>query len=115
MNELFLKRLKIIKEEYTKEEEYVKFNIEHDHECRVIIVAQAFAIIHETAHLSLRWRGLLNTPCCIPNQTEAGEYLECYFFNFLFSLLVERVIDDIEYPWDESQTIKGNYYNYSCL
>lgn len=105
MNHIFLKRLRIIKEEYNGQ-----FNILDDSECRVIIVAQAFAIIHETAHLSLRWRGLLNTPCCIPNQREAGEYLESSFFNFLFSLLVERVIDNVEYPWNETQTIKGSCF-----
>lgn len=69
----------------------------------VIVVAQAFSIIHETGHLSLRWKGILHSPSTTKNP-EAGNYLELRFFEFMFSLLVDR---DSNTPWDYSQEIKG--------
>lgn len=48
------------------------------YEWKIIVVAQALAIIQETGHLSLRWRGILNTPTTY--STEAGNDLEFFFF-----------------------------------
>lgn len=96
-------------------------------EWRVIVVAQAFAIIHETGHLSLGWKGILNT-LSVMNYSEAGDRLETNFLDFLFSLLVARPYQPVtqsktgqlqefttqsnsgeqeRVPWDSTQPIRG--------
>lgn len=94
INDTFIKRIK---------EAHLTPN---NHEWRVIVVAQAFSIIHEFAHLSMRWQGIIHTPSKINNVSEVGNYLEDLFFHFRFCILVVRPKWE---PWNSSQEIKGEH------
>lgn len=100
INDIFLERVKQLKKDQPK-------IYTSDFEWKLIVVAQALSILHETGHLALRWQGLLNT-CSkfkqIKAEAEAGNILENRFLGFTFSILVNRQKGE---RWASTQQIKG--------
>ncbi|CAF1054350.1 unnamed protein product [Brachionus calyciflorus] len=89
INEILKKRLLILERDLNANNE----------EISTIIVYISILILHEMAHLVLRWNGQRNSPKRI---VEAGEYLE----NLIFGGLIRIQVTHIK-PWDEKSQIIG--------
>ena len=73
-----------------------------DKEWQIIVVALSICIVHEVAHLIMRWKGYRNTPI---DYVEAGNYVEKSIFNSLICPLIYKINENDD--WTSKNKFEG--------
>lgn len=94
INDKFEKRLRSVSNKESEE-------IEESKETKIIIVFVSLVILHELAHLLLRWKGVQHSPTV--QISEAGNLFEKCSFVGQVLLLVDSD------TWNENAKISGNF------